>query len=140
MGPLPQNVKEQYKMNFENIINSLMTSPRKMIHNKNLQDEVVIKIIQNTPSPENKLTLDQKKQEEKKIWSFTSEESSEDFNEKEKKFQYRMDSNENYVFLSPILLKKNSILAFEDYSDAEETIDESEGYEKEEYPNEKFKF
>ena len=127
--PLSKDVKEQYKANFENILNGIMASPSKA--KKQEQElEVVIKLkksnLTGTKQQSQQLfSKEKEKNKNKKNLSSTSEESCDDFSEKAALFQYRMHKEASFVMKQPILLKKNSILAFGDNSD----IEESDGLE-----------
>jgi hypothetical protein len=110
--PLPQNVKDKYKSNFESIVMTIMNNRNSSI---------------NKTEPVIELELKKQTIEKTKNSSTTSEESSEDYFEKARVFSTNVLNKGQEVNLNfkgdPILLKKNSFLAF---GDNFEEIDESD--------------
>jgi hypothetical protein len=119
-GPLPQNVKDKYKSNFESIVLNILNTKNASIS----RIEPVVEIELKKP------TVDINKTS-----SLTSEESSDDYFEKARIFSINVlnkgeDINLNFKG-EPIILKKNSFFAFGDnFEEIDESdIDETEALE-----------
>jgi len=121
-GPLPQNLKDKYKSNFENIVLNILNSKNSSMN----RIEPVVEIQLKNPIVEiNKLS------------SLTSEESSDDYFEKARIFSINLlkkgEDLNKHLKGEPIILKKNSFFAFGDnFEDLDDSdIDEVEAFESE---------
>lgn len=126
-GPIPPNLKEKYKNNFENILQGIINQSSKK-KTELLEEEIVFKI----KRKDNLFQISNDESQDYKNNNKTSEESSEDFADKSNQFMYMMNKDTSFLTRQPVLIKKNSILAFEDNSDLEELElnEEFENYDK----------